>query len=196
MNIESKYAPLVAITLSASLLSGCTSDREFMPPETTSQKSDLLFETAPRGGFSISDCETQRNGWTVHIDANPNDIDTFDQTIGFRKGLTEEGHPIDVNGVKIRSLGNLAYEIATSDNKAGETTIVDLGEAPFSQVINGGDGYDIALSARLGGDGAAYFSANCLPEFDFPYDENTLSEELPIVPIIPIMPTLPIVIES
>lgn len=187
MNIESKYVPFVAgITLSAALLTGCASDREVTPPDTTSQKSDLLFETAPEGNFSISNCNEQRNSWATHIDTDPTDRDDNDQTIGFTEAYTEKGRPNAVSGAKIRSLGGLAYEIATSDDKTGETTIVDLGEAPFSQVLEGGDSYDISLSARLGGDGAAYFSVNCLPEFDSPGDEEVPAVPLPLVPALPL----------
>ena len=185
MNIESKITPFVALTLSASLLAGCTSEQTFTKPDTTSQKSDLLFETAPEADFSISNCNLQPNSWAVHIDTDPTNINDHDQTIGFTEGYTEDGRANAVSGAKIRSLGGLAYEIATSDDDAGDTTKVDLGVEPFSIVLDGGDGYDISLSARLGGDGAAYFQLNCLPDFDSSYVEETPLEVVPIIPALP-----------
>ena len=181
MNMESKYTPLVALTLSAALLTGCTAETAPTPPDTTSQKSDLLFEAEPEGDFSVSNCERNPNSWAVSIDDDPTDTDR-DATVGITETYNEKGRPNSVSGAKYRSLGNLAYEIVTSEDQPGDTTIINLGNESFAKNLEGGDGYDVVLTARLGSDGKAYFGANCLPEFDFPSDKDL---EAPLVPLQP-----------
>jgi hypothetical protein len=189
MNMESKHTPLVALTLTAAMLSGCSSETTPTPIDTTTQKTDLVFESEPHSNFNIASCAKDTNGWAVDIDSSPMDANGLDRTVGLTETYNEEGYPNSVSGAKIRSLGGLAYEIVTSDDVLGQTTSINLGEKPFTTVLEGGDGYDVVLSARLGDDGSAYFGANCLPEFDY-RGENQL--EVPLVPQLPVEPPVEI----
>lgn len=188
MSIESKIPPFVALTLSASLLSGCASEQNFTAPVIENSESKVSFQSAPEVNFHVSNCETQSNSWATYIDSDPYDSNTNDMTVGFTEVYSQEGYPIAVRGATIRSLGGFAYEVVTSDDMPGETTRVDLTDEPLARVVEGGEGYDIALSARVGDDGRAYFRTDCLPDIDFPYTEEAPADEVPLVPVVPLSP--------
>lgn len=177
-----KHIRETAAALSATglLLSGCTAESPVQAPAepTTAVETPggLVFQTEPTENFSVSDCWTNPNGWAVSINESgnysPDNPRLNVATVGMAQEMPKpDGYPILVAGATVRALGGTTYQLATANHAPGETTTVDLQNESFSEIQPAEEGYDVAFSARLGSDGRAYFTANCLPEFG--YNGNT-----------------------
>jgi len=184
MNFEK---PAIAATLTVALLSGCSGPAPHTVERpthsaTTESPAPLSFDSDPDSGlvatFNVLDCKDDPNSWAVLIDSQPDEAKLApdqEQTIGVPKDPYAK-HRRFIAGVTFRSLGRDTYEFATAEDPAGHSTIVNLSKKSLARVMRGEEGYDIALTARLGSDGWAYVMLNCLPDFDF--HGNTTPEPL------------------
>lgn len=166
------------------LLMGCSDGKEPIPastpqvtassptPESRPTTSGLQFQRKPTGEMGSARCQDDSDTWALSIDSDPDDYEKppFDTlTLGAPQEHDVEGRPIFLAGATVKALGKSAYEVATSDDAPGESTIINLNESSYARVLRGETGkYDVVFSARKSpGDGHAYFSLNCLFDHGF-----------------------------
>lgn len=171
------------------LLGGCTAIEEVpapTSPSSTTVEDPLIYQERPTENFSVGDCHRDSNNWAKHIDSEPEALKqeyNRDFTVGLAARF-EDTHPVLATGAVIRSLGAGAYRIVTADDAGGESTTVDLALQSYSRVLEGESGYDGVLTARLGDDGYAHFTINCIADYDF-----NRNDPIPLPD--DILPTLP-----
>lgn len=141
---------------------GCSSAEAPTPPPTTEKRITVDFNPNPLRAFQVVDCEINPHGSVSYIDTDPLDVEVFTpRSIGIQDTTGNRMYTI---GATLLQLGNLEYELATSNTMPGESTTINLGAGAFSRLIEDEAGaIDGVLTARLQ-DGAAVFRIDCISE--------------------------------
>jgi|GEM_PF-4744874 len=144
---------------------------------TIPEQSDspgLKFEEDPKTNFSVSDCNKVPDTWAVEIDSSPEKAQDYPFTVGLVRAYNTDKSPDILAGATVQGLGNYTYKLATSDAPRTTKTI-HIRTEPYSEVLHGLKGkYDAVFTARYGEDGSTYLQVNCLPDFDYSGEQNTV----------------------
>lgn len=166
-----------SVFIAGGLLAGCA---QGAAPTVNPRRmpAPLYFQKDPTTNFSQSSCYTDPENWAIEIfSSSPQERGTVD-TIGVEG--QESGDLVNIlAGATIQDLGGFTFRISTSMDKPGQSDTVNLSEHDYAQVLDGEQGeFDAVLSGRLGPNGNAYFTVNCLPDFNFNGGQKTV----PLVP--------------
>lgn len=141
---------------------GCSSPENPTPPPTTEKRITVDYNPNPLRAFEVVDCQIDPHGSVSYIDTDPMDIEVLvPRSLGVRNPNDATVYTI---GATLLQLGNLEYELATSNTMPGESITVNLGAGAFSRLIEDEAGeIDGVLTARLQ-DGSAVFRIDCIGE--------------------------------
>lgn len=173
-----KLRESIALGMAGATLVACsTGAKKHEPhpesPMPTKPASGLVFDRQPATNFAVAQCQKDPQSWAVLYDMDPSASSAFGtQTLGVR----EFNKPKFFSGVTIRALGHATYELATSDDRPGRSTVVDINKGPYVVVIKGNQNFDEAFSARFDAGNPngpkVDFWLTCLPNFGFSGDKT------------------------
>lgn len=157
---------VAAVSVVGMLGAGYSSSAETHQPNPDVHKRIAVdYNPAPQRAFDSVDCHLNPDGAVSFTDHDPLDVDVLTpRSLGLIDYVQPNGTTVYALGATLLQLGDLQYEVATSNTLPGESTTINLATGAFSRLIEDEKGeVDGVLTARLQ-DGAAVFRIDCISQ--------------------------------